>query len=320
MAKIVLGIGSSHSPQVSSTPEIWHMHAERDRLNPDTHFEERAREIGHTLQDKLSPEVWQRKYEECQAAIEHLNREIKEVDPDILVVIGDDQEELFFDDCKPAFGVFWGDELKDLPHDLNEIHPSLGAVIWAWHTTDQIDYYPTQSDLGRHIIASMTTEGFDVAQSKTQFEGRSLGHAYTFVQRRLAIHRTIPMVPIFVNCFFQPNQPTPARSYEFGQALRRAIESWGEDKRVAIISSGGLSHFTLDEELDQQVIRGLKNKDAGILKTLPREKLQGASGEILNWVVGAGAMEHLDMQYLEYVSGYRSPAGTGVGMTFAVWK
>lgn len=320
MAKIVLGIGSSHSPQVSSPSDIWPMHAERDRLNPDTHFEEREQEIGHTLQDQLSPEVWQKKYEACQVAIDRLNQEIREADPDILVVVGDDQEELFFDDCKPTFGLFWGTELKDLPHKVEELHPSLAAVIWAWHTTDNIDYYPTESGLGRHIIESMINEGIDIAQSKTQFEGRSLGHAYTFVKRRLAPHKTIPMVPIFVNCFFQPNQPTPARCYEFGQALRRAIESWGEDKRVAVISSGGLSHFTLDEQLDQQVIQGLKNKDANVLKTLPREKLQGASGEILNWVVAAGALEHLNIDYLEYVSGYRSPAGTGVGMTFATWK
>lgn len=76
----------------------------------------------------------------------------------------------------------------------------------------------------------------------------------------------------------------------------------------------------MDEHLDQVVIQGLKSKEPDILKTLPREKLEGASGEILNWIVSAGAIEHLELQYLEYVSGYRSPAGTGVGMTFAVWK
>ncbi|GAB7058010.1 MULTISPECIES: hypothetical protein [unclassified Paenibacillus] len=320
MAKIVLGIGSSHSPQVSSTADIWSLHAERDRLNPDTHYEERERELGHTLQEQLSPEVWQKKYEACQAAVERLNREIQEADPDILVVVGDDQEELFLDEAKPTFGVFWGSELKDFPLRLEDLHPSMRPVIWAWHTTENIDYYPAHSELGKHIIEKMMIEGFDVSQSTTQIEGRSLGHAYTFVHRRLATHKTIPMVPVFVNCFYKPNQPTPARCYEFGQALRRAIESWEEDQRVAVIASGGLSHFKLDEHLDQVVIQGLKSKEPEILKTLPREKLEGASGEILNWIVSAGAIEHLELQYLEYVSGYRSPAGTGVGMTFAVWK
>ncbi|WP_400163334.1 hypothetical protein ACAF76_007640 [Brevibacillus sp. TJ4] len=320
MAKIVLGIGSSHSPQVSSPAEVWSMHADRDRLNPDTNFEERAKEIGHTLQDQLSPELWQKKYEQCNAAVEYLNKEILAAKPDLLVVVGDDQEELFLDEAKPTFGVFCGTELKDFPVKLEDLHPSLRPVIWAWHTTDETESYPTDSDLGTHIIEEMMIEGFDVAQSKTQIEGRSIGHAYTFVKRRLLSNQSIPMVPVFVNCFYKPNQPTPKRCYEFGQALRRAIESWGEDKRVAIIGSGGLSHFKLDEKLDELVIEGLKKKDPEILKHVPREKLEGASGEILNWIVAAGALEHLNVDYLEYLSGYRSPAGTGVGMTFAVWK
>ncbi|WAH35699.1 DODA-type extradiol aromatic ring-opening family dioxygenase [Alicyclobacillus dauci] len=320
MAQIVLGIGSSHSPQVSSPAEVWSMHAERDRLNPDVHFDERVKEVAATIQDQLNPELWQKKYEQCQVSVEELRNALQEAKPDILVVVGDDQEELFWDDSKPTFGVFWGDDLKDLPHPLEELHPSLRPVIWAWHTTDEVEPHPTHSELGRHIIECMMTEGFDVAQSKAQLEGRSLGHAYTFVKRRLAPSQEIPMVPVFVNCFYKPNQPTPARCYEFGKALRRAIESWDSDKRVAVIGSGGLSHFNLDEGLDQLVIQGLKEKNAEILKTLPREKLQGASGEILNWIVAAGAVEHLDVQYLDYVSGYRSPAGTGVGMTFCIWK
>ncbi|GEO25315.1 hypothetical protein AAC03nite_11000 [Alicyclobacillus acidoterrestris] len=320
MANIVLGIGSSHSPQVSSPADVWPMHVERDKIYLGDTFQQREREIAATIQEQLKPEVWQKKYEACQVAVEHLNQVIQDVDPDIIVVVGDDQEELFWDDVKPTFGVFWGSELKDLPHPPEKEHPSLRPVLWAWHTTDKTDHYPVQSDLAHHILECMMTEGFDVAQSKSQLAERSLGHAYTFVRRRLVTHRVIPMVPVFVNCFYPPNQPTPARCYELGRALRRAIESWGEDKRVAVIGSGGLSHFTLDEKLDELVIEGLKNKNAELLKTLPRERLQGASGEILNWVVAAGALEHLDVNYLEYVSGYRSPAGTGVGMTFAVWQ
>ncbi len=320
MATIVLGIGSSHSPQVSSPAEVWSLHAERDRLNPDTNYDERAKEIGHTLQNQLSPELWQKKYELCNAAVEHLNQEIQKADPDILLIVGDDQEELFMNECKPAFGVFCGTELKDFPVKLEELHPSLRPVIWAWHTTDRIDTYQTDSSLGTHIIECMMLEGFDVAQSKTQLENRSIGHAYTFVKRRLLSNKSKPIVPIFVNCFYQPNQPTPKRCYEFGQALKRAIESWGEDKRIAVIASGGLSHFKLDEQLDELIIDGLKRNDPDVLKSVPREKLEGASGEILNWIVAAGALENLKIEYLEYVSGYRSPAGTGVGMTFAVWK
>ena len=61
----------------------------------------------------------------CNTAIEYLNKEILAADPDILVVIGDDQEELFMDEAKPTFGVFNGTELKDFPVKLEDLHPSL---------------------------------------------------------------------------------------------------------------------------------------------------------------------------------------------------
>ena len=33
MAKIVLGLGTSHSPMLSTPAEIWHLHADRDQKN-----------------------------------------------------------------------------------------------------------------------------------------------------------------------------------------------------------------------------------------------------------------------------------------------
>jgi 3-O-methylgallate 3,4-dioxygenase len=48
--------------------------------------------------------------------------------------------------------------------------------------------------------------------------------------------------------------------------------------------------------------------------------LQWANGETKNWIAAGGALERLDMHLIDYVPGYRSPAGTGVGMTFASWS
>ena len=127
------------------------------------------------------------------------------------------------------------------------------------------------------------------------------------------------MVPVMVNTYFPPNQPTPKRCYAFGQAVRRAIESWKSDKRVALMASGGLSHVVIDEEIDAMTIDGLKNKKPETLFSLPREKLEGGTSEILNWIALAGAMEDRELKYLDYVTTYRSPAATGCGMGFAYW-
>ncbi len=86
------------------------------------------------------------------------------------------------------------------------------------------------------------------------------------------------------------------------------------------MASGGLSHFVIDEELDQIVIAALRAKDAATLQELPRERLNAGSSEIRNWICVAGATEHLTLDWLDYVPCYRTPAGTGTAMCFASWS
>ena len=88
---------------------------------------------------------------------------------------------------------------------------------------------------------------------------------------------------------------------------------------MAVIGSGGLSHFIIDEALDQQVIKALQSKDAEAVYALPRQRLNSGTSEIRNWIAAAGAVEHLPMTLIDYVPCYRSPAGTGCAMGFAQW-
>jgi hypothetical protein len=101
--------------------------------------------------------------------------------------------------------------------------------------------------------------------------------------------------------------------------VREAILNWDCDARVAIVTSGGLSHFTVDEEIDRLALQGLTEADGDILSTLPRYKLQSATTEILNWVAAAGAMADTPMLLLTYQPAYRSPAGTGCGCAVGRW-
>ena len=54
--------------------------------------------------------------------------------------------------------------------------------------------------------------------------------------------------------------------------------------RVAVMASGGLSHFVVDEEIDRATLKALAEKDVDGLRSLPREKLRSGTSEILNWV------------------------------------
>jgi 3-O-methylgallate 3,4-dioxygenase len=254
--------------------------------------------------------------------VAELGSTLSTAQPDIIVVIGDDQEELFLDDGKPTFAVFWGEEMVDLPptpQKLARTPLGIRAAQWAAHA-DEPQSYPTVPELGKHIVECLIAEDFDVAQFSRQPDGRSLGHAFTFPRRRLLGGRAVPLVPVYVNTYYPPNQPSPGRCFMLGRALRRAISSWPDDRKVAIVASGGLSHFVVDEELDLRVLDGMKNKDVTSLTTIPRRYMRSGTSEILNWITLAGAVEDLEMDLVDYIPSYRSPAGTGVGIAFARWS
>jgi len=151
--------------------------------------------------------------------------------------------------------------------------------------------------------------------------GAGLDGAFNLLYQRYDTAAAIPYVPILVSRYL-PNQATPRRCYAFGQALRRVIERAESNRRVALMASGGLSHQIIDEDLDQQVIAALTSGDAETLSAIPRERLNYAPGtpEILNWIAVAGAMAPKTMTLLDYVPCYRSPAGTGHGVTFGYWR
>ena len=52
---------------------------------------------------------------------------------------------------------------------------------------------------------------------------------------------------------------------------------------------------------------------------VPRAQLESGSSEIRNWICAAGALEHLDLDWVDYFPGYRTSAGTGTGLCFARW-
>lgn len=318
MAQIVLGLGTSHSPQVSTEPEHWHLHAERDYGNPSLDMPALERRASAAISTELTPAVFRAKHDACQAAIGGLGDALLTARPDVVVVVGDDQRELFLDECSPAFALFTGASTVDIPPDPARVVPSHQVALWSRHK-GVLETYPSHAAFGTHVAASLSAADFDIATASAQFAERSIGHAYTFVRLRLLADAVVPIVPVFINCYFPPNQPTPGRCYAFGIALRRAIESWPGDLRVAIVASGGLSHFVIDESLDRQLLRGIEEKRRDLIVSLPAEKLTSGSSEIRNWIAVAAAMETTPVTNITYVPCYRTPSGTGCGMAFVEW-
>ncbi|HLI83428.1 MAG TPA: hypothetical protein VKV17_05890 [Bryobacteraceae bacterium] len=335
MARILFGLATSHGPMLSIPPEYWVDRVSADRENPRHFFKGKAYTFdqmvdlrrGEQLAAQIAPEVSRARHERCQKAIRRLADFFDERRPDAAIVIGNDQMEVFTGDHVPALAVFWGDYVEGHPRTPEFLAKLNRAVARAEadRTPPVYTQYPCLPDPGKRTIESVTAEGFDVAQLRRLPVGEigvnSAPHAYGFVYRRIMRDRVVPHVPVFVNTFYPPNQPPAARCFAFGRALARAVAAWPEDWSVAVVASGGLTHFVVDEEFDACVLEALKKADEAALSRLPESMFQSGTSEIKNWIAAAGAMAEagLSMNLLDYVPCYRSEAGTGSAMGFAQW-
>jgi 3-O-methylgallate 3,4-dioxygenase len=131
-----------------------------------------------------------------------------------------------------------------------------------------------------------------------------------------------PSIPIFVNTFYPPNQPSARRCAQFGRAVVRAVQSWPVDARIALVGSGGLTHFVINERIDELVLDGIRDGDLTKITGLPESIFQSGTSEIKNWIPVAAAMMELKIpaHIVDYVPCYRSIAGTGNAMGFAYWQ
>lgn len=327
MARIVLGLASSHTPQLSTPPELWPKHGENDRNNPWL-FDRSGQRVTYdevlamapaSMAGEIEPAKQRQRHEGTQQAVAKLQRTLAEAAPDVVVVFGDDQAEIFPNDFRPAILVHWGEDVPNMP-DLFTRAPYEAGRAAGWAYGPERATIPLQPDLGGHIVRELVAAGFEVAHARKLDNDMGLGHAFGFVFGRLMNGQTAPMVPVILNTLYPPNQPSAARCYALGQAVRHAVESWPADDRVAIVGSGGLSHFVIDEDIDQRFIAALRSKKASDFAALPPERLESGTGELRSWTAAAGALEHLDLTSMEYFPCYRSPAGTGVAMGFAIWS
>jgi OH-DDVA oxygenase len=335
MAEIVLGLGTSHAPQLSTPPESWPRRGNWDKGLPKLVYQGQAYTYpellearGAAFERELTADKAQVRYDTCQQAIGQLATTLEEAAPDVLVMLGDDQNEVFVveESTIPAFTVFTGPTVDNAPyHDPNRVQMGIDDATWSHMPPERVSY-PAVPTLAEHIVRTLVAAEFDPAHSRKLPPGRhgnsSVGHAFGFVYRRVLNDRLLPSVPIFINTYYPPNQPTARRCYEFGRTVRRGIDSWEGNQRVAVVTSGGLTHFVIDEEFDQQILRAMQARNHDALTSIAESYLMSGNSEIKNWITLAGVMADSDlpMHLLDYVPCYRTEAGTGCGMAFARWN
>ncbi|HEY8580670.1 MAG TPA: extradiol ring-cleavage dioxygenase, partial [Beijerinckiaceae bacterium] len=273
-----------------------------------------------SIKDQIAPDVLQERAARCTANVERLAGVIASANLDSLIIIGDDQHEQFFDDNMPAILVYAGETIVNNPLNMPEEAPQWWRRARSqYHVSDDPQEYPVDSALARHLVEHMLDRDFDPSYAKRLSKPHGEGHAFGFVHQRLMLEKIVPIVPIALNTYFPPNQPRPRRCYDLGRVIAEAVRSFPGDGRIGILGSGGLSHFTVDEKLDRMLLDAFRDKDAETLRAIAPERLNSGTSEVRNWITVAGACEHLDTQWQDYVPCYRSAAGTGCGMGFAVW-
>jgi len=222
--------------------------------------------------------------------------------PDVLFYIFNDHVTSFFFDHYSAFALGVDEQYGVAdeggnPRDL----PAIGG----------------HAALSRHIGQSLMADEFDMSF----FRDKPLDHGFFSPMSALLPCEEgwpVQIVPLQVGVLQFPI-PSAARCYKLGQALRRAIESYPEDLKVAIVATGGVSHQVHGErcgfnnpEWDAQFIDLFVNDPQQLTRLTQAEyaRLGGMEGaEVITWLIMRGALS-ANVEQLHY--DYYLPSMTGI--------
>lgn len=325
MAELVGAIFTGHSPFACYTPwSRWGAIREARQLRPDV-----------PVDDDAGNEA---KATRIRAGFAELRQRLEAIDPDVVVVFGDDQLESFDFRNYPSIAVFAG----------TEVAGHLDVAVGGTCTSDD-DHVslPCDKALAVEILKGLLERDFDPAFSlETPNRASGIGHAFAPVVASLTDLKT-PVVPVVLNCFYAP-QITARRCYALGRAVAEIIGRSSLERRVAVVGSGGLWHTPtmpdsyINEVFDRELLRLLEKGDArgmaeyfdayevpqedksqdlttrtrGVTGLPGRTGPQGGTREWCNWIAAAAVAEDQQVTMVDYVPVYASP----IAIAFGYWS
>src|SRR5262249_27655872 len=196
MAKIVLGMGPSHTPMLLASDETLPRFAEtdakikhRDKEGRPVTYGELLEKADPKLAHLVAPANLVARQNKARAAAQRLREVLGGARLDALIVFGDDQNESYKEDCRPAFAVYYGESIRN----SNEQHETYRARFPEWYVQNRQGFfedaaprdYPVHAALATHLIETMMDAGFDLAAAKRRPTSEGEGHAIAYVQRRV---------------------------------------------------------------------------------------------------------------------------------------
>jgi aromatic ring-opening dioxygenase catalytic subunit (LigB family) len=246
----------------------------------------------------------------CEVArlFAEVERRLSAVQPDVLVIFDSDHLNTFFFNNLPTFCIGAADRTAG-PNDHTKMPRYELGVDWA---------------LAQSIRSYGIGAGFDLSLSE-EFE---IDHSIMVPLHFVTPQMNIPIVPIFINGL-SPPLPASRRCFALGEMVRRAIDSWPKQTRVAIVASGSfsleiggprISHgkrsSVPDPEWARSVLRRLEKAEINeLLNEATSDRLLKAGnigGELLNWIAMLGAIGQRRPQFIEPQIDH--------GHAYAVWR
>ncbi|MGE0370636.1 MAG: protocatechuate 3,4-dioxygenase [Gammaproteobacteria bacterium] len=216
------------------------------------------------------------------AALDEVHARLVKQDIDTVVVIGDDHYCKFGPHCLPQYLIAIGD--VDGPEE-----PWLGIERYK---------VPNNTALAEHIMNFGFDNGFDWAVAKSI----TLDHG-TMIPIHMAVKSAtsgIRAIPVYTAAGVTPLLRT-RRAYELGRMIGQAVAAWEGNERVAVLGTGGISHWVgtaemgrVNEDFDRMVLDKVAAGDVEALIALSDEHVIETAGngalEIRNWIMAMGAV------------------------------
>lgn len=246
---------------------------------------------------KPTLEQQQKLRRDAEGAFATLRADLEQAKADVLIVVANDQFVNFFTNNIPTFFVTVADEVRG-------------------QFTRHRFQYQNHKELGRAILKAGLEQGIDFSFG----EYAELQHTQTVPLYFLLREPKMPILPVYVNTWVDPI-PTPHRCYRLGELIRGVLDSWRE--RVAILATGGLSHFPgsprigeIDTRFDHELLEIMR---AGKGRTLAdytlAQLLEAGDSEFLNWMVVLGAVGDTKAASTAYM-----PDLVATGWGFVSWR
>lgn len=207
-----------------------------------------------------------------RTTMEGIGKELRDLNPDAVVIVANDHLQNFLLHCVPGFTVHRGPRVSG----------SFGGRDFSW---------AVDSELSTLIVQSMQQQGFDPAVSLNAPIGYEFGIPLTF----LGFPPETPLIPIYINSYVPP-QPSADRCYAIGQAIASAATSLG--RRLVVVASGGLSHYpgtdlysSPDLRTDEYLLNRMTAGNLRVLLELGDTGLDRTGNvEARSWLILAGAL------------------------------